>query len=276
MRAEGIGTLYGGEKKIMRLDVYLFSMGYVKSRQKAKTLIEDGNILINSCVIKKPSYEIDENLEHHIQIHDSCPYVSRGGLKLEKMISKLKLDLNGKTAVDIGASTGGFTHCLIMNGISRVYAVDSGTNQLHESLLNDDRVISIEGFNAKELTSDIIGGLVDLIVCDVSFISQTFIIDVAKDLVKDEGIYIGLIKPQFEVGKSKIGKGGIVKEPKYRLEAIKKIIDNANENGFKCIEFIKSPITGGDGNLEYVAAFTKKENQFGKEIPFAKIKELYK
>ena len=256
----------------MRLDVYLFSKSYVKSRQKAKTLIEDGNVLVDSTIIKKPSFEIDEATEHNIQINDTCPYVSRGGLKLEKMLNELKLDLKNKVAVDIGASTGGFTHCLLLNGVSRVYAVDSGSNQLHESLLNDSRVISMEGFNAKELTTDIIGDKVDIIVCDVSFISQTFMISVAKGLIKDEGIYIGLIKPQFEVGKSKIGKGGIVKEPKYRLEAIKKILDCATENDFKCIAFTKSPICGGDGNIEYVVALSKN----GHALSYEKIKDLYK
>ena len=260
----------------MRLDVYLFTKGYVKSRQKAKTLIEEGNVTVNSSVIKKSAYEINDETEYIIEINDTCPYVSRGGLKLEKMLNELCLDLRNKIAIDIGASTGGFTHCLLLNGISRVYAVDSGTNQLDEMLINDDRVISIEGFNARDLTVDFIGNLVDLIVCDVSFISQSFIIEVAKDLLKSEGIYIGLIKPQFEVGKSKIGKGGIVKEPKYRLEAIKKIMDCAKENGLKCFAFIKSPILGGDGNVEYVAAFAKTDNTSKNEIPFAKIKEIYK
>lgn len=259
----------------MRLDVYLFSKNYVSSRQKAKTLIEEGNVTINSVLIKKPSYEIDETIEYNVQITDSCPYVSRGGLKLEKMLSQLDLDLNNRVAIDIGASTGGFTHCLLLNGVSRVYSVDSGTNQLHKSLLEDDRVISIENFNARDLTIDIIGQLVDIIVCDVSFISQTYIIEVAKKLIKDDGIYIGLIKPQFEVGKGKIGKGGIVKEPKYRFEAIKKIIDNAKNNGLKCVAFVKSPIFGGDGNVEYVAAF-KKYSDLSFELSLEKIRGIYK
>ena len=259
----------------MRLDVYLFSKNYVSSRQKAKTLIEEGNVTINSVLIKKPSYEIDETIEYNVQITDSCPYVSRGGLKLEKMLSQLDLDLNNRVAIDIGASTGGFTHCLLLNGVSRVYSVDSGTNQLHKSLLEDDRVISIENFNARDLTIDIIGQLVDIIVCDVSFISQTYIIEVAKKLIKDDGIYIGLIKPQFEVGKGKIGKGGIVKEPKYRFEAIKKIIDNAKNNGLKCVAFVKSPIFGGDGNVEYVAAF-KNYSDLSFELSLEKIRGIYK
>lgn len=256
----------------MRLDIYLFSKNYVKSRQKAKTLIEEGNVSVNAKIIKKPSYEMDDSLEYNICINDTCPYVSRGGLKLEKMINELNMDCNNKIAIDIGASTGGFTHCLLMNGIAKVYAIDSGSNQLHSSLLCNNRVISMENFNAKDLTIDIIGERVDIITCDVSFISQTFIISVAKELICDNGIYVGLIKPQFEVGKSKIGKGGIVKDPKYRLEAIKRIFDCANENGFKCIAFTKSPIVGGDGNVEYVIALSK----LGQAISFEKIKDLYK
>ena len=260
----------------MRLDVYLYSTNYVKSRQKAKTLIEEGNIVVDSKVIKKPSYEIDESKEYDIQVTDSCPYVSRGGLKLEKMLYELDINLKNKIAIDIGSSTGGFTHCLLVNGIAKVYAVDSGSNQLHESLLDDERVVSMENFNARNLTLDNIGHLVDIVVCDVSFISQTFIIEVAKNLIKDDGIYIGLIKPQFEVGKGKVGKSGIVKEAKYRFEAIKKIVEHAKCNGFKCISFVKSPIVGGDGNIEYVCAFAKIDNTEYKEILLNKIKELYK
>ena len=130
----------------MRLDIYLFSKDYVKSRQKAKTLIEEGNVTVNSKIVKKPSYEMDDNLEYEIKINDTCPYVSRGGLKLEKMINELNLDCHNKIAIDIGASTGGFTHCLLINGVSKVYAIDSGSNQLHISLLKDKRVISMENF----------------------------------------------------------------------------------------------------------------------------------
>ena len=256
----------------MRLDVYLFSKNLVKSRQKAKILIEEGNVLVDNIIIKKSSYIIDESIEHNIQINDSCPYVSRGGLKLEKMLNLLILDLNDKVAIDIGSSTGGFTHCLLLNGISKVYAVDSGSNQLHESLLADSRVISMENFNAKDLSISIIGDKVDIIVCDVSFISQKFIIPVAKQLIKEDGIYIGLIKPQFEVGKSKIGKGGIVKEPKYHWDAIDKILNCSVDNGFKCIAFTKSPIYGGDGNTEYIVALSKN----GLALSYEQIKDLYK
>ncbi len=254
----------------MRLDVYLFTNDYVKSRQKAKILIEEGNITVDGAIIKKPAYDIDEANSHLIKVIDSCPYVSRGGLKLEKMLNEINVDLHNKTAIDIGSSTGGFTHCLLLNGVSLVYAVDSGSNQLHESLKNDNRVISMENFNARNLTIDFIGQRVDIVTCDVSFISQTYMISVAKELLKDDGIFIGLIKPQFEVGKGKIGKGGIVKELKYRYEAVKKVYEFASENQLKCIAFCKSPILGGDGNTEYIATFSKT----GREIAFTTIKSI--
>jgi len=242
---------------MMRADVYLFSFGFVKSRQKAKSLIESGNVTINGITVKKPSFEIDESIENAVNIIDDCPYVSRGGLKLEKMLEHLKTDLNGKVALDIGASTGGFTHCLILNGVKRVYAIDSGTDQLDALLKNDDRVVSIENFNAKNLTIDMTGQEVDIITVDVSFISQTLILPVAAPLLKNNGLYIGLIKPQFEVGRDKIGKGGIVKDIKHRKEAVQRVLKSAKECGIMPVAFIESPITGGDGNIEYVVAFSK-------------------
>ena len=244
---------------MMRADVYLVENGYVKSRQKAKTLIDDGRVRVDGIVLKKPSVEIDDSAQHNVVVVDDCPYVSRGGLKLEKIIEHLKLDLNGVVALDIGASTGGFTHCMLLNGASRVYAVDSGTDQLDSSLKNDERVISIENFNARNLSNEIIDQEVDIITVDVSFISQTLIIPSAIELLKENGIYIGVIKPQFEVGKSKVGKGGIVKDKKYRKEAVEKVLDSACTYNLACIALIESPITGGDGNVEYVAAFKKSQ-----------------
>lgn len=244
----------------MRADVYLVENGYVKSRQKAKTLIDDGRVKIDGTILKKPSIEVDDSVEHNVTVIDDCPYVSRGGLKLEKILEHLNLDLNGAVALDIGASTGGFTHCMLIKGASRVYAVDSGTDQLDVSLRNNERVISIENFNARNLTKEIINQEVDVITVDVSFISQTLIIPSAIDLLKENGVYIGLIKPQFEVGKAKVGKGGIVKNKKYRKEAVEKVLDYAALYNLSCIALIESPITGGDGNVEYVAAFKKSQN----------------
>ena len=246
----------------MRADVYLYTFGYVKSRQKAKTLIESGYVYLNGDKILKPATELSENLEYEIEVKDPCPYVSRGGLKLEKILDTYSIDVSGKTAIDIGASTGGFTHCLLIYGADKVYAIDSGTNQLDEMLLDDERVISIENYNARNICVEDIGELADIITVDVSFISQTYILYPAVRLLKDDGIYIGLIKPQFEVGREKLGKGGIVKDKKSRLFAVNKIIDCARSCELKCTGFIRSPIEGGDGNIEFVAIFSKN----GKEI----------
>ena len=233
---------------MMRIDLYLSNFEYVKSRQKAKSLIEDGYVTVDGKIIRKPSFEVDEASEHSIDIKDPCPYVSRGGLKLEKIISETMIDLKGKKAIDIGASTGGFTDCLLQNGVELVCAVDSGTNQLDEKLRSDYKVISKENYNARNISFQDIGFFADIITVDVSFISQTYIIPQSAKLLTDDGAYIGLIKPQFEVGPSKIGKGGIVKNPKDRFFAIEKVIKCALENGLKCIHFTVSPIKGGDGN----------------------------
>ena len=246
----------------MRLDIYLYTEGYVKSRQKAKTLIEDGSVFINGKKINKPSYEMDIENEYKIEINDLCPFVSRGGLKLEKILQVYCIDLSGKTAIDIGASTGGFTHCMLLRGVKKVYAIDSGSSQLDKLLLNDKRVISMENFNARNLTFNDIGEKVDIITIDVSFISQTHIIGSAINLLCDNGLYIGLIKPQFEVGREYIGKGGIVKDKKARLLAVNKVIEHSKACGLKCIGFIKSPIEGGDGNVEFVAIFSKQGEEF--------------
>jgi 23S rRNA (cytidine1920-2'-O)/16S rRNA (cytidine1409-2'-O)-methyltransferase len=246
----------------MRADVYLYTFGYVKSRQKAKTLIESGYVYLNGEKVVKPSTELDEHIEYEIEVRDPCPYVSRGGLKLEKILDTYSIDVKGKTAIDIGASTGGFTHCLLIYGADKVYAVDSGTNQLDEMLLNNKKVVSIENYNARSISLDDIGEYADIITVDVSSISQTYILYPAVKLLKDDGIYIGLIKPQFEVGREKLGKGGIVKDKKSRLFAVNKVIDCAKSCNMKCTGFIKSPIEGGDGNVEFVAIFSK----YGKEI----------
>ena len=252
----------------MRADLYLYNNGYVKSRQKAKDLIEQGYVNIDGKKISKPAYDINEDCEYKIEINDPCPYVSRGGLKLEGAIDKFKIDLRDKIALDIGASTGGFTHCMLLNGAKRVYAIDSGTNQLDPLLSNDARVISIENYNARNLNFDDIGEYLDVITTDVSFISQTYILLPASAILKQDGVYIGLIKPQFEVGKDKLDKGGIVKNKKNRLFGVLRVIDFAKSCGLICTGFTVSPIKGGDGNVEFLAMFSK----CGKEINIENIK----
>lgn len=243
----------------MRLDVYLFQRGFTKSRERAKVLVEEGNVKVNGVTVSKPSYALDDNAEYSIEMFDDCPYVSRGGLKLERILNDTGISVDGCTCIDIGASTGGFTHCLLLNGARKVYAIDSGTNQLDETLKNDDRVISKEGYNARTIEIDHIGELADIITIDVSFISQTLILPNALRLLKDGGYYLSLIKPQFEVGKSNVGKNGIVKDSNARYIAVKKVIDGAAACLFNCCYLAKSPIKGGDGNIEYVAAFSKLE-----------------
>lgn len=253
----------------MRIDLYLYQNGFVKSRQKAKSLIEGGAVKVNGNIITKPSFDItsDDNL---IEIDDMCPYVSRGGLKLDAILKITNADINDKVCLDIGASTGGFTHCLLLNGAKKVYSVDSGTNQLASELLNNPRVISIEGFNAREISIEDIGETVDIITIDVSFISQNLIMPNASKLLKDDGIYFSLIKPQFEVGRALIGKGGIVKDKNARSFAIKSVIDCASQCGLVCTMLTKSPIQGGDGNVEYLATFSR----FGQKISEDVIKKI--
>ena len=254
----------------MRLDIYLFQKGFVKSRQKAKNLIEEGNVKVNGVVVEKSSFEVLYDVK--VEILDNCPYVSRGGLKLEGILRATGDDISEKVCLDIGASTGGFTHCLLLKGAKKVYAIDSGTNQLAEELKKDTRVVSIENFNARNLTLDTIGETADIVTIDVSFISQNLILPNIVKLLKDSGIFYSLIKPQFEVGRALVGKGGIVKDKKARLIAINSVINCAKEHGLICNKFLKSPIQGGDGNIEYLASFSKNgcavSEEYVKKIVF--------
>ena len=256
---------------MIRLDLYLNEFGFTKSRQKAKILIESGCVYVNSQKISKPSHLVNEEEIIDVKIINDCPYVSRGGLKLEKVLNDMKYDLQNKIALDIGASTGGFTDCLLKHGAKLVYAVDSGVNQLDESLIDNEKVISIEKYNARNISFDLIGECVDIITIDVSFISQTLILPAAIKLLKPEGAYISLIKPQFEAGKDKIGKGGIVKKSKDRFLGVKKVLDSAIDQGLSCIYFSASPILGGDGNIEFLAVFSKNGS---KSIDESEIKKI--
>ena len=249
----------------MRLDLYLFNNNYVKSRQKAKGLIEGGNVMIDNKIVTKPAFEINEDQDYNIEITDDCKYVSRGGLKLEKILTVSDFDLNNKICVDIGSSTGGFTDCLLQFGAKRVYAIDSGKDQLDLSLKNNKKVFSIESFNAKNLNKEMFDELIDVVTIDVSFISQTLIMPQIFSILSDGGSFISLIKPQFEAGRERIGKGGIVKDSKSRLFAVNKVIECAEAFGYRSTCFIKSPIKGGDGNIEYLSIFEKVDNGISKD-----------
>ena len=239
----------------MRIDVYLVEKGFCESRNRAARLIDEGKIVLDGKIVTKASFDVNGE-DHTVVITQEEKYVGRGGLKLEGALDIFGIDVADKKCIDVGASTGGFTDCLLQRGARSVCAVDSGRGQLHSKLLGDIRVTSVEGFNAREMTSDMFGKF-DIAVTDVSFISQTLLHSPISDVLYDGGMFITLIKPQFEVGKSAIGKGGIVKKPSDRAEAIIKVLESAALYGFGLVDFIKSPITGGDGNREYLAFFVK-------------------
>lgn len=242
----------------MRLDVYLCTHKLTSSRQKAQNMIANGNVYVNNKQIIKSAYDVTIDKDAIEIKGEPMRYVSRGGLKLEAALDSFLIDVTGCTAIDIGASTGGFTDCLLQYGASKVYAVDCGVNQLDEKLLHDTRVISIEKCNARALNRDIIPELCDIAVIDVSFISQTLIYPSLINVLKDGGYLISLIKPQFEAGYGNIGKHGIVKDLTVHEKVINNIIAAAQTYELHYRTHIRSPIQGGDGNIEYLALFSYK------------------
>ena len=243
----------------MRVDLYLYKHGYTRSRQKAQDLIAEKAVKIDGALIAKPSLDVDETAEHTVEIVETCPYVGRGGLKLDGAMQTFNLSVEGLTAMDIGASTGGFTDCLLRHGASRVFAIDSGYDQLAESLRNDPRVVNIERCNARNLSLETTGGvLCDFAVIDVSFISQTYILPTLKSVLHPGSCVVSLIKPQFEAGQTGLGKNGIVKNAAYRFLSVKRVLHTAEEHHLFCKALMRSPIKGGDGNVEYLALFILK------------------
>lgn len=232
-----------------RLDVYLSENNTVKSRSLAASLIKQGSVEVNGRICTKASFAVDEN--DNIRIIGEMPkYVGRGGLKLEKALSHYRLHLDGSVCIDIGASTGGFTDCMIQNGAVKVYSVDVGTDQLDEKLRNDPRVVSMEKTDIRNCVGSL--PAVDFIGIDVSFISLKLVLPSAYALLKDGGECVALIKPQFEAGKSHLSKQGIVRDSKVHKKVCDDISEFASTLGFERGEVISSPITGGDGNTEYL------------------------
>ncbi len=239
----------------MRIDKYMSDTGMAESRTQAQELIKQGAVKVNDVIVTKPSLDIDEGTEITLDKSMLCPYVSRGGIKLAYALDLFNISPIDFVCLDIGASTGGFTDCLLKRGAKKVYAVDSGTAQLHASLKADSRVVSLENRNARYLSLEDIGEKSDIVVMDVSFISQTKLFPAIKGLLKKDGLLISLIKPQFEVGKGGLDKGGIVKDEKKRLSCVQSVKDAASLLGFECKNVIQSPIKGGDGNTEYLSLF---------------------
>lgn len=243
----------------MRLDTFLFENGYFESREKAKKAVADFRITVNGKTVSKPSADVSDVDDITVMPSEKTEYVGRGGIKLEYALDSFGIEVKGKRAIDIGASTGGFTDCLLKRGASKVYAVDIGHGQLHQSLAADARVVNLEGINAREMTSSVVDDeLVDIAVSDLSFISQKLVIPKAENVLKKNGIYIVLIKPQFEAGRENIGKNGIVKSEKVRLRAVSDILEFAKGCGYEIIGSTVSPIEGGSGNTEYLAVFRRK------------------
>lgn len=242
----------------MRIDVYLTQYGHTPSRARAQQLIASGQIKLDGTLVAKAGMTVDENIPHTVEIVQDILYVGRGGCKLEAALDAFGLSVKDAVAVDIGASTGGFTDCLLRRGAKKVYAVDSGSGQLAPALLADARVVNMEKCNARYLDAQALGadfvsyGGADAVVMDVSFISQTYIHPVIKSLLKPDAFAVTLIKPQFEVGREHLGKSGVVKQPKWRCEAVQRVLESAVAVGLTATKLIRSPIEGGDGNVEYL------------------------
>ena len=236
-----------------RLDLILVEREFFETREKAKREIMAGNVIVNEQVVIKAGTMFKDNDELNIRVKDKLKYVSRGGLKLEKAIKAWDLDFSDKLVLDIGASTGGFTDCALQNGARRVYSVDVGKNQLDWKLRNDEKVVSLEEMHIKDLKEeDIENKKVDFIVIDVSFISLTKVIPYFKKFLAQSGKIVMLVKPQFEVGREKIGRNGVVENEEYHNEAIKKIISFLKDEGYELIGVEDSPIKGAKGNKEFL------------------------
>ncbi len=234
-----------------RLDVLVFEKGLAESREKAKAVIMAGLVYVNNQKADKcgSTYEEDCNLEVR---GPALKYVSRGGLKLEKAVSSFNLDLQDSVAMDIGASTGGFTDCMLQNGAKKVYSIDVGYGQLAWKLRNDERVINMERTNFRKVTPDMIEDKIDFFSVDVSFISLKLILPVVRPLLSSQGQGVCLIKPQFEAGRGKVGKKGVVRDKAVHTEVIESIRDFCLECGFDVLGLDFSPVKGPEGNIEYL------------------------
>lgn len=242
----------------MRLDVFMVEAALSESRTRAAALIREGLVSINGRQATKPSTEVTDS--DNVTLADGgLKYVGRGALKLLAAVDTWNIDFDGLVCADIGASTGGFTEVMLERGAKKVYAVDIGHGQLHPRIASDVRVKNLEGINARYMDSDTLGEKVDAVCADLSFISQTLVLEAISKIMKTGGFYVGLIKPQFECGRSALGKGGIVKDARAHTEAAEKVIGFAASLGFECVGLTVSPITGGDGNRELFAKYILRD-----------------
>lgn len=261
-----------------RLDVLLVKKGLAPSREKAKAVIMAGSVYVDGQKEDKAGSVFDEeSAQIEVRGH-ALPYVSRGGLKLEKALKVFPITLTDKICMDIGASTGGFTDCMLQNGAAKVYSVDVGYGQLDWKLRQDDRVVCMEKTNFRYMTPEDIPDVLDFASVDVSFISLDKILTPAYALLKEQGEMVALIKPQFEAGREKVGKKGVVRDPKVHEDVISRIVRHADEVSFEVLDLSYSPIRGPEGNIEYLIHLRKNpERTVYPDIPAVfekKIKEI--
>lgn len=241
-----------------RLDVLLVKRNLAESREKAKAIIMSGNVFVEGQREDKAGSTFSE--EVHIEVKGSkLPYVSRGGLKLEKAIANFDVELQDKVCTDVGSSTGGFTDCMLQNGARKVFAIDVGTNQLAWKLRQDERVVCMEKTNIRYVTPEDLGEAIDFSSIDVSFISLTKVLLPIRNYLKENGQIVALIKPQFEAGREKVGKKGVVREKSTHYEVIEMVLSYAVSIGFQVLDLDFSPIKGPEGNIEYLAHLQKVE-----------------
>jgi len=238
----------------MRLDVFLAEKGLVKSRERAKNLVIDGKVSVDGVIVNKPSFEV---VYQNVSVSEDYKYVGRGGYKLEKALDYFKIDVENLTAIDIGASTGGFSDCLLQRGVKKIFAVDVGHGQLDKKILNDERVVNLEGVNIRSLSANSMDSA-DIIVVDLSFISLKLVLSELLKFLKTNGMVICLLKPQFETGKIK--NKGVVRDKKVHFSVVHKIVDFAVDCGFFIRGLTFSPIKGSDGNIEYLIYMDQKKH----------------
>ncbi len=238
-------------KPRVRIDRLLVDRGLVESREKAQAMVMAGQVLADEQKVTKPGHQVHAQAQIRL-LGAPAKYVSRAGAKLEAAIEAFSIDVAEKICLDVGASTGGFTDCLLQRGAGKVYAIDVGKGQLHWNIRRDPRVVVREGVNARYLTDRIVPEAIELACCDVSFISATLIVPALAPLLEPGGEVVVLVKPQFEVGKADVGKGGIVRDPALHRQAVEKVRQALEECGFGRFEEMASPILGAEGNQEFL------------------------
>ncbi len=248
-----------------RLDVLLVEQGLADSREKAKAIIMSGIVYVDNNKEDKAGTTFEETARIEVR-GNTLKYVSRGGLKLEKAMNNFGVTLDGKVCMDVGASTGGFTDCMLQNGAVKVYSVDVGHGQLAWKLRNDERVVCMEKTNIRYVTPDDISDVIEFASIDVSFISLTKVLPAVRELMTPDGEIVCLIKPQFEAGREKVGKKGVVRELSTHIEVVQMIVDYARANGFRTLHLSYSPIKGPEGNIEYLLHITKDESRENEEF----------